>query len=78
MRQYASRFEELSRFAPSLILEEKMKAYKLLWGLKLPIRGRVALFHETTYAGVLECAYIVEHEYDEMLKAREQASSRNA
>lgn len=48
-----------------------MKVDKFQWGLKSSIHSRVASLCEMTYMGVLNCALIVEREYEQFTHARE-------
>ncbi|XP_058216770.1 uncharacterized protein LOC131327641 [Rhododendron vialii] len=59
--QYAAKFEELSRYAPTAIATEDKKARRFEWGLTTARRAVVAQAF-TTYAGVVKCALQLESE----------------
>ncbi|XP_028096071.1 uncharacterized protein LOC114295985 [Camellia sinensis] len=67
--QYASKFEELARYATRYIANDKEKERMFEWGLDLTIRGRVLPQRLPSYVEVLEMAFESEREVNDARKA---------
>jgi hypothetical protein len=59
--QYAAKFEELSRYAPTAVADEDKKARRFEWGLTTARRAVVAQTFPT-YSRVVQCALRLESE----------------
>ncbi|KAL6976505.1 hypothetical protein U1Q18_025295, partial [Sarracenia purpurea var. burkii] len=59
---YASRFEELSRYATALVLDEESKARRIEWGLHPVIRGKLMFMQFPTYGQVMQAALVAKEE----------------
>ncbi|KAL6179087.1 hypothetical protein ACLB2K_050603 [Fragaria x ananassa] len=60
LADYQSKFEELMRFSPGIILNEAAKAKKFEDGLDLQIKEKVSILKLQTYLKVVDRALIVE------------------
>ncbi|XP_028054780.1 uncharacterized protein LOC114258976 [Camellia sinensis] len=67
--QYASKFEDLARYATRYVANDEEKARMFEWGLDLTIRGRVLSQRLPSYAEVLETALESEREVNDARKA---------
>ncbi|XP_028120865.1 uncharacterized protein LOC114318205 [Camellia sinensis] len=67
--QYASKFEELARYATRYVANDEEKARMFEWGLDLTIWGRVLPQRLPSYAEVLETALESEREVNDARKA---------
>ncbi|XP_024021738.1 uncharacterized protein LOC112091709 [Morus notabilis] len=61
--EYQARFNELSRFAPSLIESERMKCLKFERGLKGVIRKSVVALRHRVYSDLVAAAISIEQEH---------------
>ncbi|XP_024031020.1 uncharacterized protein LOC112094430, partial [Morus notabilis] len=77
VREYEARFNELSRFAPSLIESERMKCLKFEKGLKGVIQKSVVALRHRVYSDLVAAAISVEQEHIAFLQDRE-ASGRTS
>ncbi|XP_026419874.1 uncharacterized protein LOC113315839 [Papaver somniferum] len=76
--QYQAKFEELSRFAPHLVENEELKAFKFQEGLKPSIKSRLSVLKITSYIEIVERAMIAERDLEEAARIRERhAGDRN-
>ncbi|XP_024019583.1 uncharacterized protein LOC112091064 [Morus notabilis] len=70
VREYEARFNELSRFAPSLIESERMKRLKFEKGLKGVIRKSVVALRHQVYSDLVATTISVEQEHIAFLQDR--------
>ncbi|XP_038983652.1 uncharacterized protein LOC120111162 [Phoenix dactylifera] len=70
--QYAAKFEEMSRYAPTLISEESDRARKFENGLRGRIQQQVAAFELSSYKDVVNKALVIEKGLDNAQAAREK------
>ena len=76
--QYASKFEELSRYAPSLLADEGIRARKFENGLRSRIQHQVIAFELPTYKEVVNKALIIERGLDVAQAEREKALKKRS
>ena len=55
--EYALKFTQLSRYSLNVVIDEQMQAEQFQEGLRLNIRGHVALFMLHTYSEVVAKAF---------------------
>ncbi|XP_024027142.1 uncharacterized protein LOC112093261 [Morus notabilis] len=77
VREYEAKFNELSRFAPSLIESERMKCLKFEKGLKGVIQKSVVALRHRVYSDLVAAAISVEQEHIVFLQDQE-ASGRTS
>ncbi|XP_038972524.1 uncharacterized protein LOC120104805 [Phoenix dactylifera] len=70
--QYAAKFEEMSRYALTLISEDSDRARKFENGLRGRIQQQVAAFELSTYKDVVNKALVIEKGLDNAQVAREK------
>ncbi|XP_008778906.2 uncharacterized protein LOC103698646 [Phoenix dactylifera] len=70
--QYAAKFEEMSRYAPTLISEDSDRARKFENGLRGRIQQQVAAFELSSYKDVVNKALVIEKGLDNAHAAREK------
>ncbi|EXB29428.1 hypothetical protein L484_022098 [Morus notabilis] len=70
VREYEARFNELSRFAPSLIESERMKCLKFEKGLKGMIRKSMVALRHRVYSDLVAAAISVEQEHIAFIQDR--------
>ncbi|KAI3855002.1 hypothetical protein MKW92_053370 [Papaver armeniacum] len=70
--QYQAKFEELSRFAPHLVENEELEAFKFQEGLKTSIKSRLSVLKITSYTEIVERAMIAERDIEEAARIRER------
>ena len=75
--QYEARFTELSRFSPQLIATEEEKALKFQDGLKPYLKNKISILKLGVYLEVVERAFIIEKDNEELHQYREQQRKRN-
>ncbi|XP_026378465.1 uncharacterized protein LOC113272890 [Papaver somniferum] len=75
---YQAKFEKLSRFAPHLVGNEDLKAFKFQEGLKPSIKSKLFVLKITSYTKIVERAMIAERDLEEAARIRERhAGDRN-
>lgn len=60
MAAYEAKVTELARFAPYILADELIRAWKFLQGLRPNIRTRLTTFLLTQYSEVVNQALVVE------------------
>ena len=76
--QYAMKFEELSRYAPTLIADERVRARKFENGLRGRIQQQVTAFEMPTYKGVVNKALVIERGLDIAQAEREKVLKKRS
>ena len=74
MTEYASKFTQLSRYAPNVVADEQMRVEQFQEGLRLNIRAQVAPFMLHTYSKVVARALVIEREIEETQRLRSRNS----
>ncbi|RVW90373.1 hypothetical protein CK203_045779 [Vitis vinifera] len=72
--EYAAKFTQLSRYAPNVVIDEKIRAEQFQEGLRLNIRSQVAPFMLHTYSEVVARAFVIEKEIEEAQRLRSRNS----
>ncbi|KAK2986322.1 hypothetical protein RJ640_028980 [Escallonia rubra] len=70
--QYEAKFTSLSRYAPHLVDIENRKARRFEKGLKRDIKNKLLALKLSTYANVTERAEILDADYEEFQKEKEE------
>ncbi|XP_058084574.1 uncharacterized protein LOC131232361 [Magnolia sinica] len=68
--QYEARFAELSRYVPTIVIEERVRLRKFRDRLRPRIRSKLCCFDFSRYAQVVDKATRVEKDVDQMMKAQ--------
>lgn len=76
--EYEAEFARLSKYAPTLVVDEASKAKRLEEGLRENIRHGVAAFELPTYEVVLNKALVIERGILEVEKKKENSNNKRS
>ncbi|MQL83750.1 hypothetical protein Taro_016255 [Colocasia esculenta] len=76
--EYKARFAELSKYAPHIVADERMKAKKFVMGLKPSLRTRLVAFDHRTLDKALSAACRQEGEMEQYLEEKKALQKRPA
>ncbi|MQL78296.1 hypothetical protein Taro_010720 [Colocasia esculenta] len=78
MLEYEARFEELSKYAPHIVIDERRKVKKFVMGLKPSLRTRLVAFDHRTLDEALSAACRQEGEMEQYLEEKKASQKRPA
>ncbi|XP_043699969.1 uncharacterized protein LOC122650635 [Telopea speciosissima] len=76
--QYESKFSQLCRYAPHMVVTEELKADKFVRGLRTFFKNKVSLFELKTFAAVVRKAYAMEKGDNELQSVRAQQNKNRS
>ncbi|MQL75489.1 hypothetical protein Taro_007867 [Colocasia esculenta] len=76
--EYEARFEELSKYAPHVVDDERRKAKKFVMGLKPSLRTRLVVFDHRTLDEALSAACRQEGQMEQYLEEKKASQKRPA
>ncbi|MQL98078.1 hypothetical protein Taro_030780 [Colocasia esculenta] len=76
--EYEARFAELSKYAPHIVTDDRMKAKKFMMGMKSSLRMRLVAFDHRTLDKALSAACRQEGEMEQYLEEKKASQKRPA